>query len=166
MVDDAPMDMDDTDIEALKQRNAELEEQLAAHRHRGWRMNVALVLIVLFTILLIPAGQVIWAATTAFDTDNFVATFAPLPEDPAVATALGTGVAESLSETAQIEQRLADRLPEEIQFIAAPVAGAVEGIVAEAATTVIQSDAFTGIWERTLEITHTAVIEVIERRYR
>lgn len=155
---------DSTDeVEALRIRNAELEQQIAATKQRhGWRMYTALGLVVLFCIGLVPANQSLWFATTALETDNFVSTFAPLPEDPAVAAAIGAEIAASVSEQAALDERIAGRLPDDLQFIAVPVAGAVETVIAEAATRIVSSDQFGTIWEETLTAAHSAAIRIVE----
>lgn len=151
------------EVEALRERNAELEEQLAATSNkRGWRMYTALVLVVLFGLVLVPANQAGWLATTTLETDQFVSTFAPLPEDPAVAAALGTRIATRVAEEVALEELIAQPLPPDLQFIASPIAGAVETVIAEAATRIILSEPFGTIWEGTLRVTHSAAIAVIE----
>lgn len=159
-----PADNNTDEIEALRQRNAELEQQVASNKKtRGWRMYLALVVVVLFGIALIPANQAAWLATTTLNTDNFVSTFGPLPSDEAVARALGTGIAAQVAEEAALDEVLASRLPSELQFIAAPVAGAVETLIAEAATRIISSDQFDAIWNGALRTAHSAAITVIEK---
>lgn len=158
------------ELEELQQRNADLEAQNAdlgqqleqSSRKGGWRMATALVLVVIFGIALFAANPAVWLATTVLETDTFVDTFAPLPDDPAVATAIGTEVASVVSEQVALAEVVADLLPEELQFIAVPIAGAVEGVIAEASTAIISSDVFTTIWENTLRIAHSATIAVLE----
>jgi len=151
------------EVEALRQRNAELEQQLAdTTKKRGWRMYTALLLVVLFGLALIPANQAAWFATTTLETEQFVSTFAPLPEDPAVATALGARVAARVAEEVDLEELIAEPLPPDLQFIASPIAGAVETVIAEAATRIISSQPFSTLWEGTLRVTHSAAIAVIE----
>lgn len=162
--DSAPVDSEDqAELVALRKRNAELEEQLAhTPTKRGWRMPVALVLVILFGLALIPANQAGWLATTTLETDQFVATFAPMPEDPAVATAIGTSLAAQVYENAALEERISSTLPTDLKFLAAPIGTAVETLIAEASTRIISSEAFGSVWEATLRTTHSAAIAVVE----
>ena len=166
MTEDAsvPADASSTDdIEELKRQNAELQEQLhAAKSSGGWRMVLAAVFVVLFAVVLVPANQAVWLARTMLNTDSFVATFAPLPEDEAVSTALGAQVAALVSEEVMVQQRIESLVGSELTFIAAPIASAIEGLVTDSAAAIISSDIFTSVWEGTLRITHSAAIAVID----
>lgn len=138
------------------------EETPILNPRMGGRMRWALVIVVLFTLVAVAANNAIWIARTALDTDQFVATFAPLPEDPAVAQALGDGLAERLFDTIDLDERLTETLPDGLGIIVAPISEALEGYVAELAADIINSEPFAAIWETTLRITHTAVITVLE----
>ena len=151
------------ELEQLRQQNAELQQQLAdAQSSGGWRMALAGVFVVLFSIILVPANQAVWIASTVLETDRFVATFAPLPADEAVADALGQRVSIVVSEEAAIEERIATLLGSELEFVAAPIASGIEDLIAGATSTVIQSDIFTGIWENALRITHASAIAIVD----
>ncbi|MDJ0791909.1 MAG: hypothetical protein QNJ71_08435 [Acidimicrobiia bacterium] len=166
MTDDASVSAEATstdDIEELKRQNAELQRQLdEAQSSGGWRMAVAGVLVVLFAIVLVPANQAVWLARTMLNTDSFVATFGPLPKDDAVSTALGAQVAAIVSEEVMVQQRIEGAVGSDLAFIAAPIASAVEGLIAESSSAIISSDIFTSVWEGTLRVTHSAAIAVID----
>jgi hypothetical protein len=158
-----PTDRTAGDYEALASRNAELEQELAkAATGKGWRMTVAFVLVILFAVALYAANHAVWFATTVLSTDQFVDTLAPLPEDPAVATALGSQFATSVVENNDVAGTIAGLLPDGIAFISAPITEAIEGVIADAATQIIGSDVFAQVWERSLRFTHGAVIVVLE----
>jgi len=151
------------EYEALEARNAELEQELAkATTGKGWRMTVAFVLVVLFAVALYAANHAVWFATTVLSTDQFVDTLAPLPEDPAVAAALGSQFATSVIENNDVAGTVAGLLPDGIAFISAPITEAIEGVISDAATQIIGSDVFTQVWERSLRFTHNAVITVLD----
>lgn len=150
-------------IEDLRAENERLSAELASAKDaKGWRMYAAMALVVLFALTLVATNHVVWAATTVLDTDIFVDTFAPLPEDPAVAASLGQRFAESLLEENDVQERIAEALPDGLAFIAAPIAESVGGVIADIASRIISSDAFTSIWERALRLTHSAALVVIE----
>ena len=153
------------DLEELRRQNAELQRQLdeqSSSSSGGWRMVTALVFVFLFAIGLFMANPSVWLATTALETDSFVKTFGPLPEDPAVSTALGQRIAEEVSEQTNLSESIAARLPQDIQFIAGPIAGAIEGLIAQSTATIVSSDTFTSVWEQSLRLSHTAAIRLIE----
>lgn len=126
-----------------------------------WRMIVAGVLVVLFAIVLPLANNAVWLATTAVSEERFVDTFGPLPQDPAVAAALGQGVAASIVENNDIQTRVAGRLPDNLSFLAAPMTGAIETVMAKAATEVISTDGFDTVWKTTLRAAHRAALVLV-----
>ena len=153
----------DEDLEALATRNAELERDLAAATAgRGWRMTVALILVLLFAVALYAANHAVWFATTVLNTDQFVDTLAPLPEDPAVAAALGSQFASSVVENNDISGTIAGLLPEGIAFISIPITEAIEGVIADTAEQIISSDGFARVWAGALRLTHSGVLVVLD----
>ena len=153
----------DEDLEALATRNAELERNLAAATAgRGWRMTVALILVLLFAVALYAANHAVWFATTVLNTDQFVDTLAPLPEDPAVAAALGSQFASSVVENNDISGTIAGLLPEGIAFISIPITEAIEGVIADTAEQIISSDGFARVWAGALRLTHSGVLVVLD----
>jgi hypothetical protein len=127
-----------------------------------WRMVVAAVFIVIYGILLGGANYAVWFGTTLSSTDNFVATFSPLPGDPAVATALGAEIGNAVVENNDVEGLLNERLPEGIGFIAAPLTDAFAGLIAGIATDIINSDAFSTVWTAILTGAHKAALLVVQ----
>ncbi len=126
-----------------------------------WRMIVAGVLVVLFAIALPLANNAVWLASTAINEDRFVDTFGPLPQDPAVAAALGQALAASIVDNNDIETRVEGRLPDNLTFLAAPMTVAIETVMARAATEVISTDGFDTVWNTTLRAAHKAALVVV-----
>jgi hypothetical protein len=124
-------------------------------------MPVAAVLVLLFAIFLAAANHALWLATTTIDEDQFVATLRSLPQDPAVAAALGTEVATSIVENNDIESRLSSRLPDGIDFLAAPLTTGIENVITNVATDIISSDQFDAVWGTVLRVTHRATLAVL-----
>lgn len=119
-----------------------------------WRTYLALAFTVLFAISLVAANHAAWLVTTVLDTETFVDALAPIPKDPDVARALGQGIADSLLDSAEVGEKIADGLPDGLAFLAVPVAQGLSDLIARIATDIVQSDAFSAIWERTLTLTH------------
>ncbi len=106
----------------------------------------------------------LWARTTALDTGSFVDTVAPLPQDPEVSAALAQRIVDQLFEEADVEQRLTDRLPSQISFLAAPVGSAVRDLSVDLAEGIISSDAFQSTWESLIRLAHTQAVAVLTGR--
>ena len=120
------------------------------------------MLLVLFATTLYAGNHAGWLARTVTETDRFVETLAPLPEDEAVADALSIAIAARLVEGRDIEDRIENLLPDGLGFLALPVTDAIEGVAADLARNIISSDAFATIWEQTLRITHASAIAILE----
>jgi len=119
-----------------------------------WRTYLALAFTVLFAISLVAANHAAWLVTTVLDTDTFVDALAPIPKDPDVARALGQGIADSILDSAEVGEKIADALPDGLAFLAVPVAQGLSDRIARIATDIVQSDAFSAIWQRALAVTH------------
>ena len=120
------------------------------------RQGIAVVVAILFGIALIGANHAGWLTTTVFDQDVFVNTLAPLPKDPAVAQALAEKVGAGIIETYEVQDNVAEALPENLAFIAVPVTEALEGAVSNIVAKIIESDAFAAVWSVALEGAHRA----------
>jgi hypothetical protein len=152
--------------EALRAQQAELEAQLAAtsppeKKGSGIRRFFAGLLAILAIISIVLAVDAVWVQSTLDDTDTFVDTLAPLPSDDAVAEEVSIKIADGVVENTDLEAKIGEALPEELAFLATPIAGAVHDLTGAAAKTVIQTDAFGAVWNEANRVTHTAVSAVL-----
>jgi hypothetical protein len=158
--------------EAVRAENDELPRQVATQqavtatkqksaKNPWWRKTIVGVAIVLAIFSIVVSISAVWAKTTLQDEDQFVATLEPLPKDEAVATAISVAVADGVIDAVGVEAWVTEKLPTELEFVAAPLTDAINGFVATAATDVIESDAFTSVWSTTVRVTHKAVSAVI-----
>jgi hypothetical protein len=125
------------------------------------RQGIAIVVAVIFGISLIAANYTGWIITTVVDQDVFVATLEDLPAHPEVALALAQEVSAGIVETFEVEEKIAETLPEDLAFIASPLTTSVEGLVTKAVAEIIQSDAFTQVWRFALATSHKAATAYI-----
>lgn len=128
-------------------------------------MGIAIALTVLFGLMLVAANHSGWITATVLDTDRFVATFSPLPQDEAVSLALGQQVADGVIEQFEVAETIEEALPEGIGFIAVPLTSGVRDLTTSAATEVIRSDVFTSVWTGALTASHriaTAYVGALE----
>jgi hypothetical protein len=164
--------LDPDELAAIQEENAALKRQLAAAQaakttkskpsgESTWRKVVSWVLIVLAIVSVVGSISGVWAKTTLQDEDQFVATLEPLPKEASVAAAISVTVADGIVEAIGVETWVIEKLPPELEFVAAPLMDAIEGFVATAASEVVQSGEFTSIWSTTLRTTHTAASAVI-----
>ena len=120
------------------------------------RQGIAIVVAVLFGFVLVAANYTGWIITTVVDRDVFVATLEDLPAHPDVALALAQEVSAGIVETFEVEEKIAESLPEDLAFIASPLTTSVEGLVTKAVAEIIKADAFTEVWRFALTTSHKA----------
>jgi hypothetical protein len=156
-----------TEHEALQAENADLQGQLAAtttaapKKGSGVRTFFAWLLAVLAIVAIVMAVEAAWLQTTLTDTDTFVDTLDPLPSDDAVAEVVSIRIADGVVDATELEARVGETLPEELAFLAAPVASAIHDLTGRTATTVIQTDAFGAVWNQATRVSHVAVSAVL-----
>jgi hypothetical protein len=98
------------------------EPERGAHASRG-RLLLARVLVVLATILLVVAGLAGYLRYQALDEDTFADTTEELIENDEVREQLGDSIVEQLFANVDVTAAIAERLPENQQGLAAPLAG-------------------------------------------
>jgi hypothetical protein len=127
-----------------------------------WRRILVGVLVVLVCVL-VPISVVgVWVRNTILHTDQFVDTLAPLSDDPAVEAAIANRVTNTLLSATDLEQQIADRLPDRAKAAAPFIAGGAEQVVREATLRIVQSDQFDALWRGMLERAHSQVVAVLE----
>jgi hypothetical protein len=153
--------------------NAELAALLEAGRaparvRHPLRASVAAVLIVL-GVLLAPVAIIGgWSRAVLTDTSAFVATYAPLAHDPRVQDYVTDQVVAAIQQNVDIDAIVGDlfdgiagAVPNRPAAIAAlqalrvPTVQGVNATIRQAAAKVVSSQAFAGIWEQSLRISHT-----------
>jgi hypothetical protein len=122
---------------------------------------VSWVLVALSLLVVLGAVHAAWLETTLSDEERFVATFAPLPEEPAVATALSRRVATELIVVADVAGIVERSLPPDLSFLAVPVTEGLRDLTADVTGDVISSDVFAGIWRQALRLSHNAASVVL-----
>lgn len=152
------------ELDSLRAENEQLRTELAAlpnSEQRGWRGWLSVVLVILFAVSLAPTNTATWFMTTVFDEDTFVDTLAPLPRDPAVSAALGITLAEALVDQEEATAAVAETLPPNLEFMAAPLASALQDLAVGLSQDAIASDAFASTWQIALRTSHQAVIALL-----
>ncbi|MEA3503135.1 MAG: hypothetical protein U9R47_10200, partial [Actinomycetota bacterium] len=153
------------DVASLQAENEALRSQLEGSAPTksgaGLRRFFAWVLAILAIVLISLAVNVGWAETTLLNTEAFVSTLSPLARNEAVAEALSVGIGEAVVEAAELEAAIAEALPEELVFIASPVAAATGDLVAGVANELILTDAFATVWQTALRIAHGSLMVLL-----
>ncbi|MFE6965861.1 hypothetical protein ACFVAJ_12140 [Agromyces sp. NPDC057679] len=144
-------------------------------RGRGRGRTVAAVVLVVIGLLLAPVAVVAgWARLELVDTDRFVATFAPLAEDPEVQEYVSDQVTAAIERQVDIPQLTADlfdglraldlppRAEAALGLLEAPATQGLQSLVADVVDRLVASDAFADIWRTALQTTHTQFVAAMQ----
>lgn len=153
------------EIERLRKENAELAARVAEREgHSRGRSAAVIAWVVLGSLLLALAIPAIWVNRTLMDTDRWVETMAPLASDPAIQTTVANAVSDAVLEAVDVSALTEQYLPEQLQPLAAPIAGAVENFVRTQTLNFTRSDKFATAWAEANRITHATLVKVITER--
>ncbi len=159
-----PVGPTDPEVERLRAELAELQGRLdrkSADSRSRTRSIVASVLAVLAVLAITATLLSIWTFRTLNNTDLFVARVGSVIDDPAVAQAIGDRAAERLVEGIQLQERIKSVLPDQVAVMAGPITTAAQNYLADATTTLVQSDQFEQAWDVALAKSHEVAIDVL-----
>ncbi|HZJ47787.1 MAG TPA: hypothetical protein VFD97_01980 [Acidimicrobiia bacterium] len=113
---------------------------------RRARRYAAIVLAVFAALAVSLAVNAAWMHQHIFDTETFVETLAPLPQDRAVSNAIAMHAVKALTPGETLEGRVAEALPDRLGFLTPEFTGFVEEFVFDTTKRVVESEAFARIW--------------------
>lgn len=160
----------ESDLERVKAERDDLAHQVEAlegrprKRHRTRRV-LAPILVVLTVVVFTATVPAAWGARTVLNTDRYVATVAPLANDPAVQQSIARKVTAQVFEALNVEGVISDALAsigDRATVLAGPLTTALRGFVQEQVLRVVQSDAFDTFWIEANRFVHTQVVEVLK----
>ena len=153
------------EVERLREENERLASSAAPHRF--WRNGGAGVLVVIGVLVFAMAISALWLNRTIMDEDRWVATVAPLAQDPAiqdyVAVTASNAIFNAVDIQSYVKQAL-QPLPPQAQILAAPITGAIQTFVRDAATKFTRSPQFPDIWVQMNRLAHKAFIASVTQR--
>lgn len=163
---ESPKDIQ-AELERVRAERNELEARVetleAPKRHRLRRVFAPILValaVIVFTIT-VPAA---WGARTVLNTDRYVATVAPLAQDPAVQQAIATRLTDEVFEALNVQDLISSTLSsigERATLLAGPLTNALRGFVQDQVLKVVQSDAFETFWVEANHFVHTQVLAVL-----
>ncbi|WP_404432267.1 hypothetical protein LG299_16630 [Microbacterium lacus] len=177
MSDSSPASTDLQDLAArvreLEAENARLTEPTTKSPDRSgrgrWRAIVSALVIVIAAILVPVSIVSAWARVQLVEEDAFVATLAPLVDDPAVQALIideATGAINAQVDFDQLTANVFDGISElglppraeaALGLLQAPAADGLRGLVDQTVTRVVESDAFSDVWATTTRAAHRAL---------
>ena len=157
----------EAEVERLKAERQELEARVetleAPKRHRVRRILTP-ILVILAVIVFTVSVPAVWGARTVLNTDRYVATVAPLADDPAVQQAIATRLTDEVFAALNVQEVISDTLAaigERATLLAGPLTNALHGFVQEQVLKVVQSDAFETFWVEANRFVHTQVLAIL-----
>lgn len=173
-------DIDAADAPALAARIRDLESENArlasavatspAPRSSSrWRAVVSAICIVVAAILVPISIVTAWARVQLVEEEAFVATLAPLADDPAVQALVSDETMDAINAQVDFDQLTSDvftgiadlgvppRVAQLLDLLQAPAADGLENLVDGAVTRVVESDAFADVWATATRAAHRAL---------
>jgi hypothetical protein len=121
----------------------------------------AWVLVVLAS-LLIPISVIsVWAIRTVTNTDQYVATLAPLARNPVIVDHLAQKATDELFSTHIVQDKVTAALPAKAKPIVTPIVAQVHNYVYGLALNVFESPRFGQLWDSLNRHSHDAVMDVL-----
>ena len=133
----------------------------ASRSARILRRGLTWVLIVLVAVGVLGTTVAFWADQTLFNTDRFVATVAPITQDPAVIESVSTDIATSIVEEIGLQQVVESVLPTDLQGIGSIVVTGVQTTIAKAIADFMATPQFAAVWEQATRSVHTEVVGIL-----
>ncbi len=121
----------------------------------------AWVLVVLASILIPVSVISVWAIRTVTDTDQYVATMAPLARNQVIVDRLAVRATDALFSTHTVQNKVTQELPPKAKPLVAPVVNAVHTYVEGLAVKFFSSPKFGQLWDTLNRHSHAAVINVL-----
>lgn len=144
------------------------------HR-RGWGWTLLAVVLIVIGAILAPVAVVAsWAKVQLTDTDAFVATYAPLANDPGVQAYVTDETVKVIQQHVDIPQLTSQVIdgitglgtgPVATRALDALKAPLAQGIVSLIQTTVgrfVASDAFAQVWQDALRVSHNQLVATMQ----
>lgn len=144
------------------------------HRRSRWWAVLSSTLIIIGLVLAPIAVVSSWAKVQLSSTDQFVATFAPLADDPAVQSYVSDQVVTVIEEQIDIPAITADlfdglaqldlppRAAAALSLLEAPAAAGVQNLVSTAVDRLVASDAFSDVWAQALRVSHRQLTATLQ----
>ncbi|WP_249522047.1 hypothetical protein [Microbacterium sp. ER1] len=167
-----------SEIEDLRARLRALEQENEALRRPRRRISARSIIagiVLVVAVLLAPiAAMGTWARLQLVDADRFVATFAPLAEDPDVQDFVADQVTAAIDEQVDLDAVVGElfdglraldlppRAAAALGLLEAPAASGLSSLIDGVVHEVVSSQQFADIWAETLRFTHERAVAILQ----
>ena len=165
------------ELAALREENEALRtgavapDEATPPRRSGWWRTLLSALSIIIATILVPVSIVgAWAQVQLTDEDAFVATLAPIVDDPAVQAMIIDESMDAISAQVDFQEITASvfdgiaglglppRAADALQLLQAPAANGLESLVTTTVTRVVESEAFAEVWATATRAAHRALV--------
>jgi hypothetical protein len=122
-----------------------------------WRRILAAVLIILSCVLVPLSVIAIWARNEVLNTDDYVATVAPLARNQEILEALSVRVTNTLFDRVDVAELAREELPPRISFLAGPLRDAMRQFTQQTTLRFFRSAEFRTLWDEANRRAHNQV---------
>jgi hypothetical protein len=129
-----------------------------------WRIVTAWVLVVVATIVALGASLDVWVNRQALDTDNWVATSSNMLENDQIRQALSVYLVDQLYANVDVQAQLEQRLPDQLDPVAAPLAAGLHQAAIGAADGLLGRPRTLEAWRFANRRAHKLFIAVIDNK--
>ena len=126
------------------------------------RAILAWSLLVLGTLILLVGSLTVWVKRQALDTDAWVDTSSQLLEDDEIRGALSVYIVDQIYENVDVQARLEQRLPPDLDQLAQPIAGGLRAPLQSAVDEFLQRPRVQDLWEEVNRAAHEALLRLLE----
>ena len=131
--------------------------------------SVAALLIFIIALLLTPVALIgHWGHRTVIDTSRYLETVGPLASDPAVQESISEAVTNAITSQIDTEELVGGLIgnivknPAIQEKLSGPIAAGINGLIGEAVSTFVASDAFETIWITVNTAVQKSVLLILE----
>jgi hypothetical protein len=131
-------------------------------RRVGRGKRALLVVLFVLTCLAITTSTVVtWVHQVALNTDRWVAVVGPVGTNPAVIAATSDRVSARVVTVLQVQDRLETLLPAPLDFVAVPIAQALQDQIRERMAVAMATPAFERAWLAANRVAHEGIVKIL-----
>lgn len=138
-------------------------------RFGGWlkrvfwsRRAAATTLVVLASLLALISAFAIYVREVVLDTPTWANTTAAMLDDDRIRPVLAEYLVDELYANVNVAEELGERLPDALQGLAAPAAGALHQVAVNAADSFLDNPRVQNLWKQANTIAHEQLVNAIE----
>ena len=148
---------------------------VAYRAKRSWAWTLLATVLITLGALLAPVAVIAtWVKADLTDTDRFVASFAPLADDPAVQAYVADQTVAVINENIDVAQLTSDvfdgvialgvppRAATALETLKGPAASGLQSLIESQVAAFVASDAFADVWATALRVSHTQLVATMQ----